>query len=326
MSAAIQHTHSPRHAPRAAAARAHKPTLLFVDDEERILRSLRMMFAQQYQVRTTTSGVEALDILRNERIHALVSDQRMPIMAGVDLLRHARDISPNTMRMLLTGYSDLEAVTGSINEGEIFRYISKPWNPDEIRVTIDKAVDIALELEAPVFPGVADTQPATPDTMLVIDEDPDVAAQIKALVDEKMPQRVQIEWAGDVESVFRIMEKREIAVVITEVRLHGEDLTDLIKSLKQHQPHTISLALTRYQDSATLVGLINQAQIHRFLLKPIRAQLAWRGIESGLQRHHALKNAPKLSARHQVEKAALDTPAAKRILGFFRGLKKNPVH
>lgn len=323
MIAAVHHDGS-----RQQTSHVHKPTLLFVDDEERILRTLRMMFAQQYRVRTTTSGLEALDILRQERIHALVSDQRMPIMAGIELLRQAREISPNTMRMLLTGYSDLEAVTGSINEGEIFRYISKPWNPDEIRLTIGKAVDIALELDAPAFPAVLEEGAATVDTILIIDEDPEVVTQIKALLDEQTQGRVLIEWASDLESVFRILEMRDIALVISEVRLHGEDLTEVIKSLKRHQPHIISMVLTRYQDSATLVGLINQAQIHRFLLKPLRAQLAWRGIESGLQRHHALKNAPRQAARHQVEKSpqAVETPAAKRILGFFQGFRKNLRH
>lgn len=303
---------------------AGRPTLLFVDDEERILRSLRMMFAQHYNVRTTTSGHEALDILRRERIHALVSDQRMPIMAGVDLLRQAREVSPNTMRLLLTGYSDLAAVAGSINEGEVFRYISKPWNPDEMRVTIGNAVDIALQLETPEAIAAEAPDDAPPERILVIDEDPDTAAQIKALLDEQLPGRQVVEWAADVEEVFRVLERSEIALVISEVRLGGEDVTDLIKALKRHQPHIITLALTRYQDSATLVGLINQAQIHRFLLKPVRRNLTWRGIESGLQRHRALKAAPRLASRHQVEAppAVAETPAAKRLLGFFRGLGK----
>lgn len=310
------------------AKRAGKPTLLFVDDEERILRSLRMMFAQQYTVRTTTSGHEALDILRREHIHTLVSDQRMPIMPGVELLRQAREVSPNTMRLLLTGYSDLDAVTGSINEGEIYRYITKPWNPDEIRQTIGTAVDIALRLEISIAaPVAAEAQPEALGCILVIDDDPDVATQVRNVLEGQSETRYRVEWASDVAAVFRVLKNSEVALVVTDVRLGGEDITDLIKNLKRHQPHVVTLAITSYQDSSTLVSLINQAQIHRYLLKPIRHNLIWRGIDSGLQRHRAMKIMPAIAARHRVEEAkapATTTPTSKRILDFFRELAAKP--
>ncbi len=306
----------------APVADANKPTVLFVDDEERILRSLRLTFARQYRIHTTTSGLDALDILRRERVHALVCDQRMPILPGVEVLRRAREISPKTVRLLLTGYSDLDAVAGSINEGEIFRYLSKPWNPDEIRQTIGKAVEVALELDTIEAPAVTMAAP-TVDRLLVIDEDPQVASQIRTLVNTQAPGRIEVEWAGSVEAVLDILGKRDVAVVVTDVRLGREDLTPLIKSLKRHQPDIITIVLTHYQDSATLVGLVNQAQIHRYLLKPLRSQLTWRGIDSGLQRHHALKATPRLAVGHQVEASneADDTPGARRLLGFFRSLR-----
>jgi DNA-binding NtrC family response regulator len=300
-----------------------KPTLLFVDDEERILRTLRLMFTSRYAVRTTTSGHEALDILRRERVHALVSDQRMPIMPGVELLRQAREVSPNTMRLLLTGYSDLQAVAGSINEGEIFRYISKPWNSEEIRVTIGSAVDIALSLDNPP-PDEIHPEPLD-ERILVIDDDPDTARQITALLDQRMPGRHRVVCAADVESLLQVLQQDDFALVISEVRLAGENITDIIKALKRHQPHVVTLALTSYQDSATLVGLINQAQIHRFLLKPMRGALVWRGIESGLQRHRAMRASPRLADRHQVDSPERQAhPAARRILSFFQGLGKKP--
>lgn len=310
--------------PALAAPPLARPTLLFVDDEERILRSLKMMFSAQYNVRTTTSGVEALDILKRERVHALVSDQRMPIMPGVELLRQARNVAPNTMRLLLTGYADLEAVAGSINEGEVFRYISKPWNPSDIRLTIGNAVDIALQLDNPE-PPLPQTEAGETQRLLVIDDDPEVASQIKTLADENLPGKLLVDWASDVDSALRALERGGLSMVITDVRLGGEDITGVVKLLKQRQPDVITLALTHYQDSATLVNLINQAQIHRFLLKPVRPHLTWRGIESGLKRHRELRAAPQLARQHTVEKAALDTamPTARRILGFFRGLGRD---
>jgi DNA-binding NtrC family response regulator len=275
-----------------------------VDDEERILRSLRLMFAQQYNVRITTSGREALD-----------------------MLRQAREVSPNTMRLLLTGYSDMEAVMGSINEGEIFRYISKPWNPADIRTTIGSVVEIAIGLDSAATDAAGADEGAATERILVIDADPEVASQIKSLLDEQWPGRHKVEWASDVESVFRILERTEVALVISDVRLGDTDVSELLKSLKRHNPHVVALVLTHYQDSATLVGLINQAQIHRFLLKPVRRNLTLRGIESGLERYRTCKAAPQLAQRHQVEASSspADTPVARRILDFFKdfGRKAN---
>ena len=162
-------------------------TLLFVDDEERILRSLRMLFKPRYQVLTTTDGREALDMVRRERVHVIVSDQRMPIMPGVDLLREVKELSPNTMRILLTGYSDLAAVVGSVNDGEIFRYIHKPWTPAEIQAAVDKAAEIALALmgasvqvDASAVGAVAPRAQLAPG-LLVIDDDPTTRDTIKEI-------------------------------------------------------------------------------------------------------------------------------------------------
>ncbi|MCB1804093.1 MAG: response regulator, partial [Candidatus Competibacteraceae bacterium] len=96
-----------------------KIKVLFVDDERHILTALRALFRSQYEVYTATSGSEALDIIRREHIHIIVSDQRMPKMLGSQLLAQVKTLSPHTMRLLLTGYSDMDAIMKSINEGEV---------------------------------------------------------------------------------------------------------------------------------------------------------------------------------------------------------------
>jgi response regulator RpfG family c-di-GMP phosphodiesterase len=126
---------------------AVKPSILLVDDEERILRTLTMLLRMQYQVFATTDGNEALKIIAKEKINVLISDQRMPLMVGTELLRQAKDLSPNTVRILLTGYADADAALDSVNEGEIFRYINKPWGPKELRDTVADAVGVAVKLE-----------------------------------------------------------------------------------------------------------------------------------------------------------------------------------
>ncbi|HKJ73854.1 MAG TPA: response regulator, partial [Alphaproteobacteria bacterium] len=92
-----------------AADSGAKATVLFVDDEERILRSLKMLFRGRYDVLTASSGEEALALVRTRHVHVIVSDQRMPGMLGAALLAQVKVASPTTMRLLLTGYSDLTA-------------------------------------------------------------------------------------------------------------------------------------------------------------------------------------------------------------------------
>jgi CheY-like chemotaxis protein len=124
-----------------------KHTILFVDDEENILHSLRRLFHREgYDIMIASSGPEGLDILRDHTISLIVSDQRMPDMIGAKFLTKARAISPQTIRMMLTGYSDLETATQAINEGGIARYITKPWNDDEFKMIVHDAIN-RLDLE-----------------------------------------------------------------------------------------------------------------------------------------------------------------------------------
>ncbi len=108
--------------------------LLLVDDEPQILESLSQLFDYDYRVLTATSGEAALSLLNSHRdVAIIISDQRMAGMRGVDLLRHVKQIIPESMRILLTGYSDLESVLQSVNVGEVFRYVRKPWQPETLK-------------------------------------------------------------------------------------------------------------------------------------------------------------------------------------------------
>src|SRR5262245_50479523 len=102
-----------------------KPTLLFIDDEPRVLTSMRAMFRREYEVLLVNSGPEALALMQKHKVDVIVSDQRMPGMTGVEVLKQVKKLAPNAMRILLTGYADLQAIEASINEGEVFRYLTK---------------------------------------------------------------------------------------------------------------------------------------------------------------------------------------------------------
>ena len=121
--------------------------MLFVDDERRVLTSMRAMFRRDYEVLLANSGQEAIDLLRDHAVDVIVSDQRMPGMTGVEVLKAVKRLAPNAMRILLTGYADLKAIEASINEGEVFRYLTKPCPSEELKEAIGLAADIAANGE-----------------------------------------------------------------------------------------------------------------------------------------------------------------------------------
>jgi len=126
------------------AANEQRVRVLFVDDEENIIKALRRMFMdEEFEVLTAASGAEGLELIRdNENIGLIVSDQRMPGMDGVDFLAEARKLVPDAIRIILTGYADINAAMGAINRGGAFRYLTKPWQDDDLVQNIREAVEL----------------------------------------------------------------------------------------------------------------------------------------------------------------------------------------
>jgi len=118
---------------------ASKHPILIVDDEPEILFSLRGLLRRDFEVHTAESGEEAMAILQQQPIHVVMTDQRMPAMTGVELLNRVQGAWPDSIRMVFTGYSDIKAVIDAVNQGHIFRYITKPWDPDELRGVLHQA-------------------------------------------------------------------------------------------------------------------------------------------------------------------------------------------
>ncbi|MCB9046534.1 MAG: response regulator [Chitinophagales bacterium] len=119
-----------------------KIKVLYVDDEEHNLMSFKATFRIKYKVFTAISGEEAIKIMDSEAIDIIITDQRMPNMTGVEFLEKILEKHPDPMRILLTGYADLNAVIDAVNKGKIFHYLTKPWNEEELDMTIQRAYDI----------------------------------------------------------------------------------------------------------------------------------------------------------------------------------------
>ncbi len=116
-------------------------TLLFVDDEENVLKALRRIFLEEnYTILTAPSGQKALEILAQQPVHLIISDHRMPGMTGAELLKTVRDKYHTTIRIMLTGYADVNSIMGAVKEGAVYKFITKPWNDEDLRLTVSLAL------------------------------------------------------------------------------------------------------------------------------------------------------------------------------------------
>lgn len=115
--------------------------LLIIDDEVEITKALTRQFRKEYNVFSANNAEDGFLIMEKEKIQVVLSDQRMPGLTGIDFFSRIKDKYPDALKLILTGYTDIEAVIGAINEGQVFRYVTKPWNPDELDSIIKEAFE-----------------------------------------------------------------------------------------------------------------------------------------------------------------------------------------
>jgi eukaryotic-like serine/threonine-protein kinase len=294
-------------APTAPAASPVAPTfetagkkakLLFVDDEERILNALRSVFRGHYNVFTASSGPEAMEFMKRFHPHVVISDQRMPEMTGVEFLRQVKDIAPHTVRILLTGYSDLASIVGSINDGEVFRFISKPWDNAEIQKTVGEAAAIALELADMAMSPVI--LPEKLDCgVLVIEPGQSVFRASTELIGGVCP----VLYAPDIDRALTVLQEHEIAVIVADIGRADQKSLAAFKLLKQDHPEILAIVMTEASDSELVIDLINQAQVFRFLTKPLNLKLLQQHVHAALARYQSFRKSPKLLKQHRVAAA-----------------------
>ncbi|MBB1519495.1 response regulator [Aquipseudomonas guryensis] len=253
--------------------------ILFVDDEERILRSLALQFRRDYEVLTESDPRRALERLRHEPVQVIVSDQRMPQMSGAELLAQARELQPDAMRILLTGYSDLEAAIEALNDGGIFRYLTKPWDPQEMAFTLRQAAQIAQSQQQ--LPARA-TLPSAPQglNVLLLDDAEETFDCVGAFC---MTSGHRLLRAASLGEALQVLNSERVDLLVSDLRLAGEDTAPLLKSLAQAHPKLLSLVVTPFCDTQALLKLINEAQIFRYLPKPIRRGLFDKGLRAAAE-------------------------------------------
>lgn len=275
----------------------NKARILCVDDEPGILRALSWVLKKDYDISTAGSGEEALLILKDNDFDVIISDQRMPGMMGADLLDKVRLLRPRAIRILLTGYSDIESILDSINKGEIFRFIKKPWQIPELKRVVGEAVTIAMgstEETAAAF-----VEEANQPKILVIDDDPEVIALVRDIVGD--PKKA-IHANNIAEAIVALDQPDQIGVLVSDLHVNGVDVSRLLKILKSKSPEITTVVVSSRSDTQEVINLINQGQVYRFIFKPAKRGALKMLIHSALDKHNSLKLDPGYVQRHSVEK------------------------
>lgn len=300
-----------------------KPKIAFIDDEPRILRSLKMHFRQSHDVFITTDASELMKYVSEHDVQVVISDQRMPDKQGTEVLRDIKAASPNTLRILLTGYADLNAVIDSVNEGEIYRYITKPWQNDELKQIVNKATEIAQQTQETIQNTMQgnDTQQVSGGStgsnrnILVLDDDESVYQQIKS----HFKSAYTVSWASNLEQAAKLLQKKRFGVTITDSTLNKENITPIVYALKNIQPDLMVLMLTEFKDAHMVIDLINKGQVYRCLPRPTNFSIMSISLDRAFDHHERLVEQPILAARHHVEEVTESEALnfSERLKGFF---------
>ena len=295
----------------AQTLEAPRPVIMFVDDEPRVLKSMRAMFRRDYDVLLANSGAEALEILTNNTVDVVVSDQRMPYMTGVDVLSEIKQRSPETVRILLTGYADLAAVEASINEAEVFKYLMKPCPADEVRGAVQAGLELRASVES-IAGVVADSrsrastrgQPGNIATLKTVTSSKPAPMELAKVdkrsqsvhlmvlsADKTMIEGVatacpghKVHHAHSLETALEYMAKFPIGVLVTDVGADEKAIRILTKAVRRVTPEVVIILASDRSDANVLIQLINSGQVFRFLLKPLQIGQCKIWLTSALRR------------------------------------------
>ena len=277
-----------------------KGKILCVDDEPNILRSLQWLLQKEYEVHTALSGQDGLALIGQHDFDAVVSDQRMPGMMGSEFLREVRLRSPRTMRMLLTGYSDLAAILRSVNEGEVFRFIHKPWKFNELLEVVGEAVQIA-QATLPEVSSAETVQTENSDdegdSILVVDDDP---GNVERLLQE-VGQSINVRYVSSIAEAVSVFDSQDVGIILSDTKVSSMDTTRMLKVIKEKHPEIVTVVYTANSDADEVVNLINQGQIFRFILKPVRPTTLMLAMSAAKTKRRQLRLNPAFAKRHRVE-------------------------
>ncbi len=241
----------------------NKARILFVDDEKRVLNSMRGLFRREYELFLASEGSEAIKIAAENEIDVIVADQRMPGMTGVEVLAKMKEKSPRTVRILLTGYADPSAVEGSINIGEVFRFLSKPCPPKLLRETLSLA--ISASRTQPVSPPQAaqvktrqapEPQAAAPQPTTPQHAPPTVPAPQSQTQPQPQPPAALINDNDETQPALLALDESAIQAADESPQSHWQSVTNVVMSADDVEETHENFALTSSALSAIDVGVV----------------------------------------------------------------------
>lgn len=281
--------------------------VLFVDDEENVLRALKRLFLDEpYELFTALSGREALEQMQVYDFAVIVSDQRMPEMSGAEFLGQAKEIQPEALRIVLTGYADVQAAINAINQGGAYRYITKPWNDNDLILMIrDAAETFRLKQENRYLTQLTRRQNEelkgwnTQLEVMVQEQTLDIQNKNKEL--EQLNQKLEKNFRKSIEAFSGLIEMREKSVsnhsknvaalarqIAVSMKCMNEEVSTILVAALLHDIGKIGIsdAILLKQEEA-----MSDAEFAEYRRHPVRGQVAVEAIDGFhdvglLIRHH----------------------------------------
>lgn len=305
-----------------------KINILCVDDEQLILNALTALLRLRYNVITTTNAREAVEILKSTDISVVISDQRMPEMLGTDFLKIAKKVSPHTTRILLTGFSDLGAIISTVNDSEVYRFLTKPWSNAEVLSIVRDAVEVSKvlkETNATIEPKKdlfdttllnAEVGQHWGDSYIIYKS---TVSSSEFDIATETPDSVKVLTARTNAEVLKLLTDYPVKLIVTYSPFSNEDDIELLKYLKRELPELLSIGLVRHADYEDIITLINEAKLYRYVVMPSKPGQVAHFINSAINMFHRFSQTPTLL---QNQKVMEKTPIKESLLGILGGVKR----
>ncbi len=257
------------------------PKVLLVDDEPRILRSLKAALKNHYDIFTANNGHEAKSIINdNQDCSVIVSDERMPDILGHELLMWSKHNHPKIIRILMTGYSDMRAIQNAINKAEIYKYISKPWNIQELKTIIDGGI-VHVKSNHLNSQSTTAVHPATCELAILnmVDENDKIYSKVA----KSMAMTHHI--IHDIGTTLLVLQNNpQVGVLFIDDDHANQDTTELIMHIQQNHPAVVIMIATSAADGKNAIKLLNDGQIFRYLVKPLTETRLLPMLKAAVQR------------------------------------------
>jgi DNA-binding NtrC family response regulator len=274
------------------------PSLLLVDDEPLLLNSLERLFEDDYRVFKSAEPEEAIAIARDNDIHVVVSDQRMPRMMGHQLLGAIKNVSPRTIRILLTGYADLEATVGAMDYSEVFRYISKPWKADKLFETVGLAVEVYDRIVKAEERLASGGRLAEQPILLIVGSEKEMVQKLNQVF---APDYLTL-TAQTVSGAISLMQQHDVGIVLLTGFGVATQVTELefLATVRRLNPEVVPIFLSNGRDKDLALRLINESSTFRYLAQTIPMSDLKYIVKQAAAQYQIFNTAPRKN-RHRIE-------------------------